>query len=148
MSDKKISARDYLKQLEILDMQINDDLAELHNMKLSAYSTGGIDYSKDRVQGSTVGDKLCKDVVRYTMFEEQINKEIDEFFDAKNQIIREIRDLHDKRYIQVLTKIYVQFKSVKNAAQEMKKSYSYTVDLHKKALEAFEETYKNLHYLT
>nr|DAQ96618.1 MAG TPA: hypothetical protein [Caudoviricetes sp.] len=33
MSDKKISARDYLKQLEILDMQINDDLAELHNMK-------------------------------------------------------------------------------------------------------------------
>ena len=27
MSDKKISARDYLKQLEILDMQINDDLA-------------------------------------------------------------------------------------------------------------------------
>lgn len=148
MSDKKISARDYLKQLEILDMQINDDLAELHNMKLSACSTGGIDYSKDRVQSSTVGDKLYKDVVRYTMFEEQINKEIDEFFDAKNQIIREIRGLHDKRYIQVLTKIYVQFKSVKNAAQEMKLSYSYTIDLHKQALEAFEKTYDNLHYLT
>ncbi len=117
-------------------------------MKLSACSTGGIDYSKDRVQSSTVGDKLCKDVVRYTMFEEQINKEIDEFFDAKNKIIREIRGLHDKRYIQVLTKIYVQFKSVKNAAQEMKLSYSYTIDLHKQALEAFEKTYDNLHYLT
>ena len=103
---------------------------------------------KDRVQSSTVGDKLCKDVVRYTMFEEQINKEIDEFFDAKNQIIREIRGLHDKRYIQVLTKIYVQFKSVKNAAQEMKLSYSYTIDLHKQALEAFENAYDNLHYLT
>ena len=82
------------------------------------------------------------------MFEEQINKEIDEFFDAKNQIIREIRGLHDKRYIQVLTKIYVQFKSVKNAAQEMKLSYSYTIDLHKQALEAFENAYDNLHYLT
>lgn len=148
MSDKKISARDYLKQLEILDMQINDDLAELHNMKLSAYSTGGIDYSRERVQTSPVGDKLCSDVSRYIAFNEQINAEIDRFVDAKEQIIKEIRGLHDKRYIQVLTKIYVQFKSVKNAAQEMKLSYSYTIDLHNRALEAFEKTYDNLHYLT
>lgn len=148
MSDKKISARDYLKQLEILDMQINDDLAELHNMKLSAYSTGGIDYSRERVQTSPVGDKLCSDVSRYIAFNEQINAEIDRFVDAKEQIIKEIRGLHDKNFIQVLFKIYVQFKTVKVASQEMKKSYSYTVDLHKKALAAFEETYKNLHYLT
>ena len=35
-----------------------------------------------------------------------------------------------------------------NATQEMKLSYSYTIDLHKQALEAFEKTYDNLHYLT
>ena len=145
---KTISARKYLQQLEILDTQINDDIAMLSDMKMLACSTGGIDYSRDKVQTSPVGDKLCEDVVKYTMFDQHINEEIDKFVDAKKQIIAEIRGLHDKNYIQILTKVYVQFKTVKVAAQEMKKSYSYVVELHNKALSAFEETYKNLTYLT
>ena len=68
MSDqKKLSAREYLKQLEVLDMQINDDIATLSDMKMNVCSAGGIDYSRDKVQTSPVGDKLCKDVVRYTI---------------------------------------------------------------------------------
>ena len=145
---KTISVRKYLQQLEILDTQINDDIAMLSDMKMLACSTGGIDYSREKVQTSTAGDKLCKDVVKYTMFDQHINEEIDKFVDAKKQIIAEIRGLHDKNYIQILTKVYVQFKTVKVAAQEMKKSYSYVVELHNKALSAFEETYKNLTYLT
>ena len=70
MSDqKKLSAREYLKQLEVLDMQINDDIATLSDMKMNVCSAGGIDYSRDKVQTSPVADKLCKDVVRYTMFD-------------------------------------------------------------------------------
>lgn len=145
---KTISARKYLQQLEILDTQINDDIAMLSDMKMLACSAGGIDYSRDKVQTSPVGDKLCKDVVRYTMFDQHINEEIDKFVDAKKQIIAEIRGLHDKNYIQILTKVYVQFKTVKDAAREMKKSYNYTVKLHNSALAEFEETYKNLTYLT
>lgn len=145
---KTISAKQYLKQLEVLDIQINDDIATLSDMKMNALSVGGIDYSKDRVQTSMTGDKLCKDVVKYTMFDQHINNEIDKFVDAKKRIIAEIRGLHDKNYIQILTKVYVQFKTVKVASQEMNKSYSYTVELHKKALAAFEKTYKNLTYLT
>lgn len=145
---KTISAKQYLKQLEVLDIQINDNVATLSDMKMNTLSVGGIDYSKDRVQTSMTGDKLCKDVVKYTMFDQHINNEIDKFVDAKKQIIAEIRGLHDKNYIQILTKVYVQFKTVKVASQEMNKSYSYTVELHKKALAAFEKTYKNLTYLT
>lgn len=129
-------------------MQINDDIATLSDMKMNVCSAGGIDYSRDKVQTSPVGDKLCKDVVRYTMFDQHINEEIDQFVDAKKQIIKEIRGLRDKNMIQILTKVYVQFKTVKVASQEMKKSYSYTVELHNKALSAFEDTYKNLTYLT
>lgn len=145
---KKLSARQYLEQLEVLDTQINDNIAILSDMKTNVCSSSGIDYSRDKVQTSPVGDALCKDIVQYTMFEQRINDEIDKFVDAKEQIIKEIRGLRDKNYIQILTKVYVQFKTVKVASQEMKKSYSYTVLLHKKALEAFEKTYKNLHYLT
>lgn len=145
---KKLTARQYLEQLQELDTVINQDLERLEEMKADATSTGGIDYSKERVQTSTSGDKLCNDVTRYVTLDEEINAEIDRFVDAKNQIISEIRGLHVNNYIQVLFKVYVQFKSVRQAAKEMKKSYSYVIELHNKALALFEETYKNLYYLT
>ena len=145
MSEKKkgLSAREYLKQLEVLDMQINEDLIELSDLKDSAMSTGGIDYSRERVQTSAVGDRLCSDVARYTDFDEHINEEIDQFVDAKKQIIKEIRGLRDKNMIQILTKVYVQFKTVKVASQEMRKSYNHVVNLHSKALKEFEKKHPN-----
>lgn len=145
---KSLSAKEYLSQLEVIDEQINQNLERLDDMKSGACDTGGIDYSKDRVQTSTSGDKLCNDVIRYVSLNDQINAEIDLFVEAKEQIIREIRSLRKKEYIQVLYKVYVQYKSIRQTANEMKKCYSYVLELHKKALAAFEETYKNLHYLT
>lgn len=145
---KSLSARIYLSQLEMIDIQINQDIERLEEMKADAMSTGSVDYSRDRVQTSPVGDRLCSDVSRYVAFDEEINAEIDRFVDAKEQIIKEIRGLRDVNYVQVLYKVYVQFKKVKVVAQEMNKSYSYTIDLHGKALTAFEEKYEDLHYLT
>lgn len=145
---KKLSAKKYLEQLEVIDMMINQDLERLDDMKTDACSAGGIDYSKDRVQTSMSGDSIGNTVVRYVTLNDEINAEIDSFIDAKNQIIHEIRELKDKNFINVLYKIYVQYKNIKITAGEMKKSYSYVLELHKKALAEFEETYKNLYYLT
>ena len=144
----KLSAKEYLKQLEVLDMQINEDVLLLSELKEQATCTGSFDYSKVRVQSSAVGDRLCNDVARYVDFDEHINQEVDQFVDAKNQIIREIRELRKKDYIQVLYKVYVQYKPVKIAAQEMRKSYSHTQELHRRALKSFETIHPNLHYLT
>lgn len=144
---KTLSAREYLGQLQELDTNINQDLERLDDMKTNACSTGAIDYSKDRVQTSPSGDTLCKQVTNYVAFNDKINAEIDSFADAKEQIIKQIRGLHNNYFNQILFKVYVQFKTVKQASKEMKKSYNYTVELHNKALAAFEETYKNLTYL-
>lgn len=145
---KKLAARQYLEQLKILDIQIAQDLERLSEMKESALSTGGIDYSRERVQTSPVSDRIGTDVTRYMTFNDEINAEIDSLVNAREQIIREIRGLRDPNYIQVLFKIYVQFKNIKVAASEMGMSYPYVRDLHKKALKEFERTYKNLSYLT
>lgn len=144
---KTLSAREYLGQLEFLDTSINQDLESLNDMRINACSTGGIDYSDERVQTSPSGDSLCRQVTNYVAFDDEINAEIDRFVDAKNLIIKQIRGLHNNYFNQILFKVYVQFKSVKQASKEMKKSYNYTVELHNKALAAFEETYENLTYL-
>lgn len=143
-----MNAKKYLEQLAVIDENINQNLERLDELKMNAMCPGGLDYSRDRVQTSASGDKLCNDVVRYTELNDQINAEIDAFVDAKNQIINEIRGLHEKNYIQVLYKVYVQGKSIRQASKEMKKCYSYVLEIHKKALAQFEKTYKNLSYLT
>lgn len=148
MNNKKLTARQYLTQLQELDTNINQDLERLKDMKTNACSTGGIDYSAERVQTSPTGDSLCRQVTNYVDFNEQINREIDSFSDAKEQIIKQIRGLHNARYSQVLFKVYVQFKSLKVASGEMGMSYQYVRNLHSAALARFEETYDNLHYLT
>lgn len=144
---KKLSAREYLEQLQKLNDEINQDLEELENMKLAATSTGAIDYSKDRVQTSPQ-NALEKRICNYTDFERVVDSKVDRYVDIKEQLKSEIRGLSKRNHVNVLFKIYVQFKSVKIAADEMEMSYGYVVELHNKALAAFEEKYPDLHYLT
>ena len=109
---KRLSAKEYLEQLELIDENINQDLQRLSDMKTDAMKGGGFDYSMVRVQASLTGGKMENDVVRYVSFDEHINREIDQFADAKEKIIRQIRGLHNKDYVRVLYKVYVQYKSL------------------------------------
>ena len=144
---KTLSAREYLEQLQEFDTIINQDIERLDNMKTDACSTGSIDHSAEKVQTSLSGDTLCKQVTNYIALNERINNKIDQYSDAREKIIEQIRGLHNNYFNQILFKVYVQYKSIRQASKEMKKSYNYTVELHNKALAAFEETYENLTYL-
>ena len=105
MNNKKLTARRYLEQIQEFDIYINQDLERLDDMKTNACSTSSIDYSAERVQTSPSGDTLCKQVTNYVAFNDEINAEIDRFSDAKEQIIKQIRGLRDKNYVQVLYKV-------------------------------------------
>ena len=147
MNDKKLTAKQYLDQLRVIDTKINQKMEELADLMTTATSTGAIDYSKDRVQTSPQNaqeNRICK----YVDLDAEINREIDEFVDIKHRVTKEIQELNVDYYIKILFKVYVQYKTVKDAANEIGLSYQYVRDLHKKALKAFEELHTDLHYLT
>lgn len=147
MNNKKLNAKQYLDQLRIIDTKINQKMEELADLMTAATSTGAIDYSKDRVQTSPQNaqeNRICK----YVDLDAEINREIDEFVDIKHRVTKEIQELNVDYYIKILFKVYVQYKTVKDAANEIGLSYQYVRDLHKKALKAFEELHTDLHYLT
>lgn len=147
MNDKKLTAKQYLDQLRVIDTKINQKMEELADLMIAATSTGAIDYSKDRVQTSPQNaqeNRICK----YVDLDAEINREIDEFVDIKHRVTKEIQELNVDYYIKILFKVYVQYKTVKDAANEIGLSYQYVRDLHKKALKAFEELHTDLHYLT
>lgn len=137
-------AKDYLKQVEILDKCIEQKQIECDELRLLAGSTGGIQYG-ERVQTSPNGDSLEKKIVKYVQLEQEINEMIDRFVDLKHKIIDQIQGLPEIKYIDVLFKRYVQYKSLEQIAVEMNYTYPYIRELHGYALANFERTYKNLH---
>lgn len=98
-----MKAKEYLQQVKMIDVQIDQD--------------------KERRSEATQTDKS----------KEQISKEIEKLTMIKNQVIHEIRQLHNADYIQIYHKIYVENKTLKESAREMKRSYNYVLNVHKKS---------------
>lgn len=139
-----MKAKEYLQQLQRLDTVINHKIKEVHDLRLQAQSTGGLDYSKERVQSSPSGDApFVKPICRIIDLEAEINAEIDKFIDEKHKIINQIQSLKNSDYISLLFKRYVEFKSLERICVEMNFSYEYIKHLHGYALKDFEDKILN-----
>ena len=140
-----MKSKEYLQQLKLLDMKIDQKLKQKEDLRQITQATGALDYSKDRVQTSPSGDSLSNAVIKYLSLEEEIDRQIDQFVDLKNQIINQIQGLKDVNYVQVLFKRYVEYKKLEVIAVEMDYTYPYVRALHGYALQEFERTYTILH---
>ena len=134
-----MKAKEYLQQLKLLDVKIDQKLKQVGGLRQMAQATGALDYSKDRVQTSLSGDSLSNAVIRYLSLEEEVDRQIDQFVDMKNQIINQIQELKDVNYVQVLFKRYVEYKALEVIAVEMGYTYQYVRILHGHALQDFEK---------
>lgn len=140
-----MKVKEYLQQLKLLDMKIDQKLKQKEDLRQITQAAGALDYSKDRVQTSSSGDALSNAVIRYLSLEEEIDRQIDQFVDLKNQIINQIQGLKDVNYVQILFKRYVEYKKLEVIAVEMDYTYPYVRALHGYALQEFERTYTILH---
>lgn len=140
-----MKAKEYLQQLQRLDIIINQKIKEIQNLRLKSQSTGDIDYSKERVQSSFSGNapfmKLIEEIID---LEAKINTEINTFVEEKHKIINRIQGLKNSDYIALLFKRYVEFKKFETIAIEMNFTYQYILNMHGYALKEFETTYENL----
>lgn len=141
-----LSAREYLQQLQNINVSIDQDRSRLEAMRINATGQGAIRYDRDKVQASPQ-DRLCNDVCDIVTFDDRLNNRIDRFIDAREKIIAQIRGLHNATYNQVLFKVYVEYKSLRQTAIEMGRCYAFIRDRHKSALAEFEVTYPDLKYL-
>jgi hypothetical protein len=141
-----LSAREYLQQLQNINVSIDQDRSRLEAMRINATGQGAIRYDRDKVQASPQ-NRLCNDVCDIVTFDDRLNNRIDRFIDAREKIIAQIRGLHNATYNQVLFKVYVEYKSLRQTAIEMGRCYAFIRDRHKSALAEFEVTYPDLKYL-
>lgn len=141
-----MKAKEYLQQLEKLNIIIDQKIQEKADLRASLINVSAPDMSKDRVQGGSLpGDSgFAKTLAKIVDLEKEIDAAIDEFVDKKHKIINQIQKLPKAKHIDLLFKRYVQFKKFEEISCEMNITYQYAVELHGYALQEFERTYQNL----
>ena len=146
-----MTAKEYLSQLRLLDIKINQKIKEAEELKALAFNAGALSAEGERVQTSLSGSsRQCDMIEKYVDLQVEIDSEIDKYVDLKHKIINEIHQLSDPRYVELLNLRYVpdkegRVKRLEDIAVVMKKSnggeYSYQRirELHGYALKAFGE---------
>ena len=136
-----MTAKEYLRQIGVLDAKINRRLKQVEELKLLATGTRSVLVS-DRVQSSPSGDKMSDAVAKWIDLEKEVTEMIDQLVDMKNRIIGEIHQLDDERYIKILEMRYIDQEKCEQIALSMHLDIRWIYRLHGFALQEF--TQKNL----
>jgi len=140
-----MKAKEYLQQLQKLDIIINQKLQELDELK----KMGGIkciDYTMEKVQSSQKHCATFENVlIKIIDMENEINTDIDKLVNKRHCIINQINELQNVQYIEILYKRYVEYKDLKKIAKEMEYTYDYIRKIHVKALQNFEKRHTIAH---
>ena len=135
-----MNAREYLEQLQKMDIAINQNIAWLYELKNIRKELKGVNYTSQKVKTSKSHRADFEKTILIIMdMEQNINDSIDKFVDQKNEIIKQIQSLDNHKYVQVLYKKYVEYKRLEEIAIEMHYSYQYIKEIHKKALQEFKK---------
>lgn len=148
-----MTAKDYLRQLQLLVCRIKCKERELKELKEKTTSIGSVSGQTDRVQTTPTGTPAQISAMEQMVdLQKSINNVIANFYKRKNEIIDEINGLDDPRYVSLLNMHYVPdvngaVKRLEDISCIMKKkngdsySYDHIVALHGEALIAFQKKY-------
>lgn len=140
-----MTAKDYLKQIEQLDIKIRQKSEELACLRETAGGAAAIRYDKDNIQVSAQGDMLERAVIRLVELEDKILDDKLKLATLRDQIIDQIQSLNDKRYVEILYRRYVKYEKFEQIALAMNYDYDYIRVLHGESLGMFESHILNIH---
>lgn len=133
----------YLQQIRLYDSHINTKLDELQHLKeMVTRITPTL--KDDVVSGGGSQDKLADAVVKIVDLEAEIDREIDRYVNAKQEISSVLDGIVDPDQLQVLHKRYVQYKTFEQIACDMNMTYRNVCYIHGKALLAVNEIIKGV----
>ena len=102
-----MTAKEYLSQIRLLDLKIDQKIEERQELihRASGITAVSVDPNRVQTSGDTVGPMRYVD--KAVDMEKDINRMIDEYTDARDRIINQIHQLSDARYVELLGLKYV-----------------------------------------
>lgn len=128
-----MDAKSYLQQVEMLDAMITNKLIERKKWEEIALGiTANI--GGDRVQSSGSKQKMESAVIKCVDMEREIDNLIDELIDTKKKVIKTIEALHSPTEYKILHLRYIQYISLTEIADILKREYTWVTTTHGRAL--------------
>lgn len=137
------SPKKYLQQIRLYDSHINTKLEDLHQLKEMVTKITPT-LKDDVVSGGGNQDKLGDAVTKIVDLEEEVNRDIDRYVNAKQEISNTLEKISDPDQLQVLHKRYVQYKTWEQIACEMNMSYRNVCYIHGKGLQSVNQILKGM----
>lgn len=136
-----MDAKEFLRQLEKLDILIRNKLIEVSRWKDLALSiTSNMD--GERVQSSSSQQKMADRINKYLDYEKEIDTLIDSFIDKKREVIQVIEEIENPFYYDLIHRKYIQYKTLEQIAEEMNRTYDSIKKAHGRALQEVREILK------
>ncbi len=142
-----MTVKDYLGQVKVLDVKIDQKMEQLHELRSKAMGSGQA-MSPDKVQTSLAGDKVAHIVEECVDLEAEIYELLVKYIHTKSRIIDQIHMLRDGRYVELLYLKYIRYMRLEEISCTMKKrngepySFDHIAALHGEALKEFSEIIK------
>lgn len=135
------SPKKYLQQIRLYDSHISTKLEDLQHLKEMV--TKITPTLKDNVvSGGGNQDKLGDAIAKIVDLEAEIDRDIDRYVAAKQEISATLDKLTDPDQLQVLHMRYVQYKAWEQIACDMHMTYRNVCYIHGKGLQAVNEIMK------
>lgn len=131
-----MTAKQYLKQIEVLDKRVKNMLIYYEQCTLDIASLRSPRLDADRVQSSGSGAGFTTAIEKLVDAQAKTNALIDKYIDTRDLIVRQISQMQEP-YQSILFKHYVEYKGFMIVAVEMHYSYDRILSLHGTALQKF-----------
>lgn len=139
-----MTTKQYLGQISRLDRMIKNKLSEISELKELSRSISAVK-NTERVQTTPNFDKIGTAQAKIDEMERNIDKLVDEYVDKRDLIIKQIDEIEDETYYNILFARYIEKKTFERIADEMFYSWRQIIRIHGSALLAFEKKYGNLY---
>ena len=133
-----MEAKDYLKQVEKLDLRIKNKLIEQQQWRDIAMGITA-NMEGERVQSTGAKSKMSDAVDRCVDMEAEIDRLIDILIDTKKEVIQTIEKLDSATEYNFLHMRYIQFLSLQEIADYYGRDYGWATTVHGRALKSVQE---------
>ena len=135
-----VTVKEYLLQIKEQNIKVKKQQEYIQRLK-DSLDIVGISYEEEKVQSSVEPDKFAKIFSQIDEEEKILDLMKNTLIKKRVKIINQIQQLDNSKHKDILNLVYVDDKSLREAAQEMKFSYNYIKEVHLFALQAFEKKF-------
>lgn len=138
-----MTAKEYLSDVQRLQTIIEQKQERIKEIRESVSTVRAVRFDLEKVQGGGHTDRIGEAVAKIVDLEKEVESDIVNLMYRQHEITNQIHRVDNLNYMKILFKRYIEGKDFQTIANEISLTYEYVLNLHGKALKAFETVNKD-----